>query len=71
MSPTPDQTPEHGSHLTERIQNARGQLTVLTEGIPACDDIASGVITALEGDIGGILSDRALKRDITPISWTR
>jgi hypothetical protein len=44
---------------------------------PRCDDIASGVIigdiSTIEHDLGlgGIVSDRRLKRDITPVDWSR
>jgi hypothetical protein len=40
---------------------------------PRCDDISSGIdviVTDVERDIGA-LSDRRLKRDITPVDWSR
>lgn len=62
MSPaaehTSEQIPAHD--LAARIQAARDQLTPLVEDAPTCEDIDSK-----------IPSDRALKRDITLVNWSR
>jgi hypothetical protein len=64
--------PETGDALAHRVEEHREELLVFMADTPRCDDITRGIdviVNDLERDVG-TLSDRRLKRDITPVDWS-
>lgn len=72
-TPTTDQPIDPTTSLAERIHANRDELAAPAESAGECPDTASGIAGGLPiiGDLGGLLSDRALKRDVLAVDWTR
>ncbi|MER5215195.1 hypothetical protein ABT063_32790 [Streptomyces sp. NPDC002838] len=71
-STAPDQPTEPATPLAERIHANADQLATPAAQAQECQDTTSGIIDIGSiGGLGGVLSDRRLKRDILPVDWSR